>query len=170
MMVNIPYHMIFVFALCNGLIKYNPVPDIKMPSGLPKTQRKMPKTEELKVIEQHHEGFDLLPFFLFFSGLRKSEALAITDESIDFKNKLIKVRNHVIHDGNQPIFEPVLKTESAERDVILMDRLSAAIPKKFSGFLFSMNGDGKEPLTKCALDKRWKAYCKKYNLNITAHR
>jgi len=67
------------------------------------------------------------------------------------------------------VFEPVLKTESAERDVILLDRLAAVIPKNFTGFLFSMNGDGKEPLTKCAFDKRWKAYLKKYNLNITAH-
>ncbi len=162
-------NMIFVYALCEGYIRYNPIPDIKIPSGLPKTNRKMPTTDEIKIIESHHENFDLLPFFLLFSGLRKSEALAITRDSIDFKNKLIKVRNHVIHDGNRPVFEPVLKTESAERDVILLDRLAEAIPKNFSGFLFSMNGDGKDPLTKCAFDKRWKSYCREHGLNITAH-
>lgn len=162
-------NMIFVYALCEGYIKYNPVPDIKIPSGLPKTQRKMPTTEEIKIVEQHYKGFDLLPYFLLFSGLRKSEALAITRDSIDFKNKTIKVRNHIIHDGNRPVFEPVLKTDAAERDVILLDRLSEVIPKNFTGFLFSMDGDGKEPLTHSAFNKRWYKYCKEYNVNITAH-
>lgn len=162
-------NMIFVYALCEGIIKYNPVPDIKVPSGLPKTPRQMPETDAIKVIEEHYEGFDLFPYFLLFSGLRKSEALAITRDSIDFKNKIIKVRNHVIHDGNRPVYEPVLKTESAERDVILLDRLAAVIPKNFKGFLFSMDGDGVKPLTHSAYNKRWAKYCKTYDIKITAH-
>ena len=32
-----------------------------------------------------------------------------------------------------------------------------------------MDGDGKNPLTKCAYAKRWKKYCETYNMNITAH-
>ena len=32
-----------------------------------------------------------------------------------------------------------------------------------------MEYDGKRPLTKGAFDKRWKSYCNKYNINITAH-
>ena len=43
-------NMIFVYALCEGYVKYNPVPDIKIPSGLPKTQRKMPQTAEIKIL------------------------------------------------------------------------------------------------------------------------
>ena len=80
-----------------------------------------------------------------------------------------KIRNHVIHDSNKPIYESVLKTNAAYRDIILTDKLAEAIPKRFQGFLFSMDGDGKQPLTKRAFDMRWEHYCEQYGINITAH-
>ena len=171
---TVAYHkcvlnMIFTYAILHGYIKYNPVRDIRLPNNLPKNPRNLPSTDELKIVAAHSEGFDLLPFFMLMTGCRKSEALAITDKSIDFKQRRIHIINHLIHDGNRPVFEPVLKTEAAERDVIIPQKLYDALPHKFKGFLFSMNGDGKEPLTKCAYDKRWKSYCNRYGLNITAH-
>ena len=162
-------NMIFKYALLNDYISYNPVRDISIPDGLSKKKRDIPATSTLKEIQKHNEGFDLLPYFILNTGCRKSEALAITSSVIDRKRKRVKIENHVIHDGNRPIFEPVLKTESAEREIILPDRLLDAIPEKFEGFLFSMNNDGKEPLTKCAYKKRWDNYCKKYKIQITAH-
>ncbi len=162
-------NMIFTYAILNGYLTYNPVSDIRLPNNLPKKPRLMPKTEEIKIVNEHHEGFDLLPFFLLNTGCRKSEALAITDKDIDYKENIIRIRNHVIHDGNRPVYEEVLKTDAAEREIILLDKVKAAIPKGFKGFLFSMNNDGKEPLSKGAFDNRWKKYCNQYNVNITAH-
>ncbi len=162
-------NMIFCHALLNGYIKYNPVPDVKLPSGLPRTQREAPDDTIIYEITKHTEGFDLFPYFCLYSGLRRSEALAIRRENIDFKKKLIYVNHHLIHDGNKPIYEPVLKTKSAEREVILLDRLADVIPKDFSGFLFSMNGDGAEPITASAYKKRWDKYCKTYGVKVTAH-
>ena len=162
-------NMIFNYAIFKDYIRYNPVRDIRLPSNLPQTTRKMPKTNELREILSHNEGFDFLPFFILLTGCRKSEALGITDKSVDLKNRRIHITHHVIHAGNRPIFEPVLKTEAAERSIIILDKLYAACPKNFKGFLFSMNGDGKEPLTRSAFDKRWAAYCKRYGMNITAH-
>lgn len=162
-------NMIFSYAILNGYITYNPMQDIKLPNNLPKKQRELPATNDIRIVSSHYEGFDLLPYFLLHTGCRKSEALAIRDTDIDCDEKIIKIRNHVIHDGNRPVFEPVLKTESAEREIVLPDRLADALPHNFKGFLFSMNDDGKEPLTKCAFDKRWKKYCDTYNIKITAH-
>ena len=162
-------NMICRHAVINGFTKYNPVADIKLPSNLPKTARKMPDTDQIKEIPKHNSGFDLLPIFLLYTGCRKSEALAIRRESINFEKRTIKISHHIIHDGNNPIYENILKTENSEREVILIDKLAEIIPKKFTGFLFSMNGDGKEPLTKKAYEKRWESYCKKYNLTVTAH-
>ena len=161
--------MIFSYAILNGYTKYNPIHELRLPGNLPKSKRKMPTTEEIKIVNSVYEGFALLPFFILNTGCRKSEALAITDKDIDYAKKIIKIRNHVIHDGNQPVYETVLKTDNAERDIILLDRVLEVIPKKFKGFLFSMDGDGKRPLTKCAFDKRWKKYCQENNVNITAH-
>lgn len=162
-------NMIFVYALLEGYISYNPIPDVKLPPGLPKTFRQLPTDEALKVVSEHYADFDLFPFFLLYTGLRRSEALAVRREDIDFKKKLIFVKNHIVHDGNTPVFEPVLKTEAAGREVILLDRLSDAIPHNFKGFLFSMDGDGEKPLTKSAYRRRWDTYCRKYNVEMTAH-
>lgn len=162
-------NMIFVYALLEGYIKYNPIPDVKLPTGLARTPRQLPSDEALQIVSEHYEGSDLLPFFLLYTGLRRSEALAVRREDIDFKNKTITVKNHVIHDGNTPVFEPVLKTEAAGREVILLDRLANAIPHNFKGFLFSMDGDGEKPLTKSAYRRRWDTYCRKYNVEMTAH-
>lgn len=162
-------NMIFEYAILHGYIKYNPVSHIKIPKGLTKTKRELPSDKELMQVEKHTEDFALLPFFILCTGCRKSEALAIRRNDIDFEKNIIRIQNHVIHDGNRPIFEPVLKSDAAFRDIILLDRLKDVIPKNFKGFLFSMDGDGKEPLTKGAYDKRWKKYCKEYNVNFTAH-
>ena len=162
-------NMIFSYGVVNGYIEQNPAREIKVPKGLPRNKRALPTTHELQVVSSDYKGFALLPFLMLYTGCRKSEALALTSDCIDRKNKIIKIRNHVVHMGNRPIFEPVLKSDAAKRDIILLDRLEAAIPKKFSGFLFSMNGDGKEPLTKRAYDKRWKKYCADHKINITAH-
>ena len=143
--------------------------DINLPAGLPKKQRELPPTNVIKAISEHHADFELLPFFMLYTGCRKSEALAVKYENIDFDKKTIKITHHVIHDGNKPVYEPVLKTDSAERDIILLDRLASVIPKNKKGFLFSMANDGKAPLTKCAYEKRWTKYCKTYNIDITAH-
>ena len=162
-------NMIFDYAILNGHITDNPVRSVRIPKGLTKGKRDLPTTEALDIVSTHYDGFDLLPYFLLYTGCRKSEALAIRAEDIDFDNNIISINNHVIHDGNKPIFENVLKSEAAHRNIILLDRLKSVLPKKFSGFLFSMDGDGARPLTKGAFDKRWKSYCKKYNISITAH-
>lgn len=162
-------NMIFDYAILNGYFSDNPVRSVHLPRGLVKSKRELPDSSALDIVASHADGFDLLPYFLLYTGCRKSEALAIRAENIDFKNNLILIRNHVIHNGNKPIFENVLKSNAAHRNIILLDRLKKVLPKNFSGFLFSMNGDGKEPLTKGAFDKRWKKYCERYDLNITAH-
>jgi integrase len=164
-------NMIFTYAIANGELENNPMHSITpLPKNLPKTKRKIPDTEKIKEVSNHSEGFDLYAYFLLCTGCRRSEALAIKDTNIDFKNKIIRITHHIIHDNNRPVYEPVLKTESAEREIILLDRLAEKLPKNFKGFLFSMDGDGKKPLTQSAYEHRWKKYQKKYNLQgLTAH-
>lgn len=162
-------NMIFKYAMLNGYCDTNPVDVIRLPNNLPKRKRKLPTTEEMREVNKHTDGFDLFPFFLLNTGMRPSEALAVQDTNFDFKNNYIRPSHHVIHDGNTPIYEPVLKTDAAEREIILLDRLKAALPKKIQRFPFSMNGDGKEPLTRKAYVKRWEKYCKTYGLSITPY-
>lgn len=146
------------YAVVNGYVEYNSVNSIRLLNNLPRKPRQLPPTEALRIINSHFDSFDLLPFFMLDTGCRKSEALAVRFEDIDIKNRIIRIHAHVIHSGNKAIYEDVLKTE----------RLADALPKVGKGFLFSMNGDGEEPLTEMAFSSRWKNYCKKYEIKITA--
>lgn len=160
-------NMIFKYAILNGFIENNPVTIISVPSNLPKKPRKLPTDEEIKVVCEHYKDFDLLPYFLLHTGLRMSEALAIDiKRDIDFKNNLITVNKHLIHDNNTPVIENKTKTESSKRTTILLERLAEKIPHR-KGLLFC-NNDG-SPLTKKQLQCRWENYQKKYGVSVTAH-
>ena len=159
-------NQIFSLALIKGYITSNFILSVPIPKGLSKQKRKMPEDNDLKIIKEHWEGFDLLPYFLLYSGLRISEAMALTDNDFDFDNKIIHVDKKIIHEGNKPLLIHETKTEAGTRDVILLDRLAEKIPK-FKGILFC-NLDGGY-LTKKQLSNRWKAWQKKYNTTVTAH-
>lgn len=159
-------NQIFNTALVNGDISHNFILSIAIPQNLPKAKRKMPTDEEIDVIRKHYKGFDLLPYFLLYSGLRISEALALTDQDIDLKNKLIIVNKKLLHNGNTPEIINKTKTAAGKREVLLLDRLADKIPK-FKGILFC-NQDG-EYFTKSQLRSSWEAWQKKYGLSVTAH-
>lgn len=160
-------NMIFNYAILEGYIKSNPVSIIKLPSNLPKKQREMPSDEELKIVNEHYEGFDFLPFFLLNTGLRLSEALALEYSDIDFKAKTITVAKHLLFDGNRPVLEHSTKTASSKRTVILLDRVAEKLSPSATGHLFC-NEDGSY-LTKCQLSKRWEKWQKTYGTTVTAH-
>ena len=159
-------NMIFQYAILNGYTKYNPVSNIRLPNNLPKSQRELPSTADIKIVDSHYTGFDLLPYFLLYTGLRMSEALAITSDDIDFKNKTITVNKHLLHDGTKPVIEPKTKTQNSQRTVLLLDRLAEKLPRK-KGLIFC-NDDG-SPFAKHQLASKWDRYKDTYNINVTAH-
>lgn len=160
-------NMIFKFAILNGQIDYNPMQDVPIPTNLSQKKRSLPSDKELETVNANYEGFAFLPYFLLNTGLRMSEALALTYDDIDFEEKLITVNKHLLHDNNKPIIETQTKTESSKRTVILLDRVANKLSQIKKGLIFC-NEDG-SPLTKCQLKKRWEKYQKTYNVTLTAH-
>lgn len=150
-------NMIFKFAILNGYIAYNIMQDIPLPSNLPQKRRELPSDRELEIVNGHYDGFDFLPYFLLNTGLRMSEALALTIDDIDFERKLISVNKHLLHDGNKPVIENKTKTAAGERSVILLDRVAEKLPET-NGLLFG-NENG-EPYSKGQLRHRWEQYQK----------
>lgn len=148
-------------------LKYNPVTGIRLSKDLASKKRDLPSDKELKIINENWEGDDFLPYFLLNTGLRKSEALGLKYENIDFEKKVIHVIYKIIHDGNKCVLSDNLKSVNADRDVILLDRVAEKLPKNKKGFVFCRENG--EPLTKRAYDIRWKNWQKKYNTKITAH-
>ena len=160
-------NMIFQYALIHGYIKYNPVRDIRLPNNLPKSIREIPSDEVIKIIDSHYNGFDFLPYFLLYTGLRLSEALALQYSDIDFKTKTLTINKHLVWNTNQPVVENRTKTESGTREVIILDRVLDKIPKSKKGYIFCRE-DGR-PFSQTYLKHRWREYQKKYEITFTAH-
>lgn len=160
-------NMIFKFAILNGQIDYNPMQDVPIPTNLSQKKRSLPSDKELETVNANYEGFAFLPYFLLNTGLRMSEALALTYADIDFEEKLITVNKHLLHDNNKPIIESRTKTESSERTVILLDRVADKLSRTQKGLIFC-NEDG-SPYTAKQLRCRWESYQKEHNLTLTAH-
>jgi len=160
-------NMIFAYAILQGSLEVNPTQHITLPSGLPKTPRPMPTDRELEIVNSNWDGIALFPYFLLNTGLRKSEALALTYEDIDFEAKTINVNKHIVHDGNTPVLEEKTKTINSTRQVVLLDRLADKLPKRKTGIVFC-NKDGGY-LTKKQYDVWWKTWQKQHGVTLTAH-
>ena len=160
-------NMIFTYAVYRGYIDNNPVKNVRLPNNLPQKERNMPTSEEIEIVDKHYTGFDFLPYFLLYTGLRISEALALTYEDIDFKNKTISITKHLLHNGNKPVIENKTKTKNSKRDVILLDRIAEKLSRSKTGLIFC--NDNGAPYPKGQLRRRWKKYQNTYGLTITAH-
>lgn len=160
-------NMIFNYAMLKGYCSANPTQVLTLPKGLPKEARKMPSTDEIRKIDSQHDGFAFFPYFLLYTGLRKSEALAVRFEDIDYKNKTISISKKIIYNGNNPECVNKTKTVNSVRTVPILDRLYAKLPKKKSGYLFA-DENGELPKLK-RLQKDWDNWCKDNGLKVTAH-
>jgi len=121
-------NMIFDRAVLSGNIEYNPCASVKLPKNLKQSFRTLPSDIDIAVIKQHYIGFDLIPYFLIYTGLRRSELLALTYEDIDFENNTISINKVITYEGNSPKLRQKTKTASSNRNVLLLDILKDKIP------------------------------------------
>lgn len=160
-------NQIFKYAVIQGEIQTNPASVVSLPKNLKTTKRVLPPDNEIKIIELNPEGFGFLPYFLLFSGLRISEALALTYEDIDRKDKIITVNKKIVYDGNTPTLVNATKTEAGTRKVVLLDRVEAHLNSDGKGVIFCNDSGGY--LTRKQLSCRWEKFKKENNLTLTFH-
>ena len=163
------YRMIFDYAVANDLAKYNPVTSVKLPKGLKQGKRTAPTDDQVQAICSHIDSpFGLFPFFLLCTGLRKSEALALTWADVDLKNREIRVTKSLDYTvGAKPtIKEP--KTEAGNRIVPIIDSLcpylleaqrTAASVYLFPAPPSNRGGKGGGPMTLRGYEGMWERYC-----------
>ena len=177
---------IFDHAVIQGVAKYNPVSSVKLPKGLHRGKRSAPTEEQMKIILGGlHAPFGLFPFLLLCTGLRKSEALALSWSDVDLEENVIHITKSLDYtNGSSPRYKAP-KTDAGTRDVpiigILHDALQAARKHADSTLLFpappsNRGGKGGGLMPDRAYDGAWERYCKAVGLLdpedkpvITAH-
>lgn len=135
-------------------IQFNPCDSVRVPASCKNHVRDLPPREAVEIVKRNvGEDFGLFPYLLIYSGLRKGEALALTDK--DFSKSVIHVTKALKFIGGQTIIgEP--KSEAGVRDVVLLKPLANVLPK-WKGYLFSEDG-GKSPLSASQFVKLWDRY------------
>jgi len=163
------YRMIFDYAVANNYARHNPVPSIKLPRGLKQGKRSAPTDEQIKIICQNiNQPFGLFPFFLLCTGLRKSEALALTWADLDMKTQEIAVTKSLDYTvGANPQIKPP-KTEAGNRIVPIIDillpylqeqRRSSTSPYVFPALPSNRGGKGGGLMTLRGYEGAWVRYC-----------
>lgn len=150
--------MIFDYAinLPGSAIVHNPCSSVRVPKGLEQEHRDLAWADDIERIKNSVDmPFGLFAYMLLYTGLRKAEALAITDK--DIIDGRIHITKAISWQPNQPVIKSP-KTANSKRTVVILSPLAQKLPD-FHGYLFSADG-GKSALTQIEFRHRWDAYCK----------
>ena len=179
------YRMIFDHAIANDLARYNPVTSVKLPKGLKRGKRTAPTDEQIRTIfNSTDKPFGLFALFLLCTGLRKSEALALTWDDVDLSKKEISITKSLDYGiGASPSVKPP-KTDAGVRTVPIVDILHELLQEakivSGSDLLFpaqnsNRSGKGGGYMTLRGYEGAWQRYCESTGLidngkpAITAH-
>ncbi len=163
------YRMIFDYAVANDHAQYNPVVSVRLPKGLKRGKRVAPSDDQIrKIFAAINQPFGFFPVFLLCTGLRKSEALALTWDDIDLQSREISVTKSIDYTvGAKPQIKPP-KTEAGIRTVpiidLLYDRLRQEQQASQSVYLFpaqpsTRGGNGGGMMTLRGYEGAWQRWC-----------
>ena len=163
-------NLIFKYAKYNDLCSNNPCELIEPPKNLKKTKREMPSEDDIQKIIQNvdTDPFGLFAYFLYYTGCRFGEALAIQGKDIDLLKNEIHIEKSIYYDNGAKIGTP--KTESGTRTIPLLDCLKKNLPKiKKNQYLFSHLEDRNEPYSQKRIFTQWKKYQERIGIACTPH-
>lgn len=109
-------YSLFETAKRNKLISVNPAEKLNARGKPAKHRRALTASERENFLKVCKEQNYLFGFFLYFFGLRRGEALALTGE--DIKDGFLTVnKQHIFPDNKLPLFSNIPKTDSGNRKI-----------------------------------------------------
>ncbi len=138
-------HKALDYALSLNLIAYNPSNRVM----LPKKQKFMSKyynEEQLKQLFEITNGtaLEAIVFITANYGLRRSEALGLKWENVDFKNNTINICHTAVKVYNKVLYDDSVKTKSSYRTLPLTNNVAIYLKNYYNHQLKMKNLFGSE--------------------------
>ena len=148
---------IFSNAYAEGIIPRDPTVALVRPKAMNKSERRPLTAEEtqriLHIARNHPDG--LLLAVLYYTGVRRGEALGLKWGDFDFKEDQVHIQRDIDYVGSTAQ-EGALKTAAADRYIPIPPELKELLLKKkrpAGEYVFS-TGDGK-PLSQATFKRLW---------------
>ena len=164
---------IFNSAIEDRLIRENVAQKITLPKKYKSEKRILTDLEKDAIkradFTEQENAFVLL---LFYFGLRRGEALALTKADIDLKKNLLYVNKTIVFDKNNPVIKTGAKSDAGNR-IIPIPESAGAFLREFvrtvdTFYLFP--GKNAETLSKSQYVRMWERVVKKMNEAVTTER
>lgn len=160
-MIKIILHKILECAVDDEIINRNVCRGIVLPEY--KAKEKRPLTEIEKRAIQDADFSDeerLFISLLYYTGMRRGEALALSRKDVDLKNRIITVNHSLTFVNNRGIIKDP-KTKTSKREIPIPDALYGLL-KRSNCFMYYFTRNG-EMLSKTAYNCFWERIMKKLN-------
>jgi integrase len=120
--------------------------DVSLPVKPKKEKRPLTDLEKeaIRKVELDPRKLTFL-LILYYTGLRREEALALSADDFDWEKKIVRIRRVIVYDGNNPELKNYPKSANGLRDVPLPDVLIEKIRDYVDstpGFLFRGHNAG----------------------------
>lgn len=168
--IKLTFSQIIKSAVRDRYLPHSAIEDITMDISMPKYLK--PKKRALTALEkQSMMDADLddrkraFVTILYYCGLRRGEALALTADDFDFDNKSVSISKVIIFNNNHPEIKPYPKSDNGIRSVPLPDAAVSILKPyvyKCEGFLFK--GQETALMTETAYKRMWESILTSMNI------
>lgn len=169
--IKMTINQILNCAVDDKLISENVAKKVILPKH-PKAEKRALTELEKKAIKKadfplREKAFVML---LFYFGLRRGEALALSKSDIDLKNKVLSVNKTVIFDKNNPVIKAGAKSDAGNRTIPIPAHATSFLRSflKSVDTFYLFPGKSFETLSKSQYVKMWERIVSKMNDAVTS--
>lgn len=156
--------LVFEYAVLQGYIDNSPALMLKVPRNAPHKPRELPGTEEIEKMLTADGKFGDLARFLYYTGCRLGEALALTTE--DIEDGYVRISKSLYWEGNKPKIKNTPKTSAGVREIPILLPIKAFLEKR-QGIIFKGKNGGY--MLRSEMQQGWRKFQMENDIHLTAH-
>lgn len=170
--IKLTFTQIIKSAVRERYLPHSAIEDITMDISMPKYLK--PQKRALTALEKQammdadlDERKRAFITILYYCGLRRGEALALTPDDFDFKNNTVSISKVIIFNNNTPEIKPYPKSDNGIRSVPLHEACVGILKPyvdKCKGFLFK--GQNTALMTETAYKRMWESIITSMNIAV----